>query len=260
MLRTITVTRYVEPLREGGSVPAIVEANDDGTYVLKFRGAAQGPRALAAELIGGEIGRALGLPVPEIVFADLDAELGRAERDPEIQPVLKASGGLNLALDFLPGALAFDPLIAADVDPLLASCIVWLDAFILNVDRTVRNTNLLVWHKKLWLIDHGASLYFHHAWGEAATRSRTPFKQISQHVLLPFANRMEEADAISRERLTTEQLTEILEAIPDAWLEPAAEHATPERQRAAYFAYLAERLDSSRVFVEGAVDARAALV
>src|ERR1017187_5488835 len=162
MLRTLTATRYVTPLREGGSLPAIVEANDDGLYVLKFRGAGQGPKALIAELIAGEIARALGLLVPELAFMELDAALGRSEPDFEVQALVKASVGLNLALDFLPGSIAYDALALPTIDPLLASCIVWFDAYVTNVDRTPRNTNMLWWHNRLMLIDQGASLYFHH--------------------------------------------------------------------------------------------------
>src|ERR1700681_1213687 len=163
MLRTQTVTRYVTPLKEGGSLPAIVEADDDGMYVLKFRGAGQGPKALIAELVAGELARAAGLPVPEIVFAHLDPDLARTEPDPEIQQLIKASAGLNLALDYLPGSVTFDPVVEK-TDAALASSIVWFDAFVTNIDRTARNTNMLLWHRRLWLIDHGAALYFHHAW------------------------------------------------------------------------------------------------
>src|SRR5205823_5144030 len=164
MLRTLTATRYVTPLREGGSLPAIVEADDDGLYVVKFRGAGQGPRALIAELVAGEIGRALGLPIPEIVFVDLDPALGRNEPDFEIKALLDASAGLNLGLDFLPGSIAYDPAAPPRPDAALASRVVWFDAYVTNVDRTPRNTNMLLWHKRLFLIDHGAALYFHHAW------------------------------------------------------------------------------------------------
>src|SRR6267378_7668091 len=162
-LRTVIATRYVTPLREGGSLPAIIEADDDGMYVLKFSGAGQGPKALIAELVAGEVARAAGLPVPEIVFVELDPELARTEPDPEIQALIRASAGLNLALDYLPGAVMFDP-VAEKPDAVLASAIVWFDAFVTNVDRTPRNTNMLMWHRKLWLIDHGAALYFHHNW------------------------------------------------------------------------------------------------
>ncbi len=260
MIRTVTVTRYVEPLREGGSVPAVVEADDDGLYVLKFYGAAQGPRALVAEMVAGEIGRALGLPVPEIVFAELDASLGRAERDPEIRTTLLASGGRNLALDFLPGALAFDPLVDRTVDPLLASTIVWFDAYVTNVDRTPRNTNLLIWHKRIWLIDHGSALYFHHQWAGAMERARAPFAQVRQHVLLPYATQLAIADELLSQRLSPDILREIVEQVPAEWLGPVAEYPAPESQRAAYLAYLSQRLEAPHAFVEGAIHARAALV
>ncbi|HEX6121666.1 MAG TPA: HipA family kinase [Ktedonobacterales bacterium] len=260
MVRRVDVTRYVEPLREGGSLPAIVEADDDGLYVLKFRGAGQGARALVAELVAGEIGRALGLAVPEIVLAELDPALGRAERHQEIQELLLASGGLNLGLDYLPGALPFDPLATEPVDPLLASSVVWFDAYITNVDRTIRNTNLLAWHRRLWLIDHGAALYFHHSWGEALSRSQAPFAPIRQHVLLPWATKLAEADALLRPRLSEAVLRGILAEVPDAWLEPVAGFPTPEEQRAAYVEFLTSRLAASGVFVEEAAHARAARV
>src|SRR4051812_1344532 len=210
MIRTVTATRYVTPFREGGSVPALVEADDDGMYVLKFRGAAQGPKVLVAELVAGEIGRALGLPVPEIVFALLDEALARSEPDPEIQVPMRASVGLNLGLDFLPGSIAFDPLAPPRPDPALASAIVWFDAYITNVDRTARNTNLLLWHKRLWMIDHGAALYFHHTWADYLTRARSPFAPIREHVLLPFASALDEADARLRPLITPALLEAIV--------------------------------------------------
>lgn len=256
-LRTVTATRYVTPLREGGSLPAIVEADDDGLYVLKFRGAGQGPKALIAELVAGEIGRALGLPVPEIVLVELDPVLGRAEPDEEVQDLVKASAGLNLALDFLPGALAFTPAAKPPPDSALASAVVWFDAYVTNVDRTPRNTNLLLWHRRLWLIDHGAALYVHHAWGDYLARSASVFPQIRDHVLLPFADAVPAADADLRGRLTPEVLTRIIETIPDAWLLPDPAFAGPDAQRAAYLAYLLARRDASRAFVEEAVRARA---
>ena len=260
MLRTVTVTRYVEPLREGGSVPAIVEADDDGTYVLKFRGAAQGARALVAELVAGEIGRALGLPVPEIVFARLDVDLGRAERDPEIQTSILASGGVNLALDFLPGALAFDPLAGDEIDPALASRVVWFDAFVTNMDRTLRNPNLLRWHKRLWLIDHGAALYFHHNWSTALQRARAPFAPVREHVLLPYATQLAQVDGALAARLSPTYLRTLLDEVPDAWLAPVPELPTPGLQRAAYLSYFSERLGAPRGFVEEAIHARGAHV
>src|SRR5256885_15043637 len=218
MLRTTTATRYVTPLREGGSLPAIVEADDDGLYVLKFRGAGQGPKALIAELVAGEIARALRLPVPEIVFAELDSKLGRSEPDFEIQALIKASAGLNLALDYLPGAIAFDALDARTLDPLLASSIVWFDAYVTNVDRTPRNTNMLMWHRRLHLIDHGAALYFHHTWTNYRERSRDPFRLIKDHVLLRFASSLEEADSRMTGRITPSIIVGVVNLIPDIWL------------------------------------------
>src|SRR5213082_830481 len=186
MLRTITATEYVMPLREGGSLPAIVEGDDDGTYVLKFRGAGQGVRALIAELVSGELARALGLPVPEIVFADLDPRMAKTEPDPEIQELLQKSEGLNLALDYLPGSITFDPIVELPIagKSRLASSMVWFDALVTNVDRTPKNTNLLVWHRNLWMIDHGATLIFHHRWDGYRELSRNPFPLIAEHVLL----------------------------------------------------------------------------
>ena len=251
-LRTIKVTRYVTPLREGGSLPAIVEADDDGLYVLKFRGAGQGVKALIAELLGGEIGRILGLKVPEIVFVELDAELARTEPDPEIQDLIKASGGLNLALDYLPGSITFDQLIEKpNAD--LASRIVWFDALVANVDRTPRNANMLLWHKELWLIDHGAAFYFHHNWDNFPKNSRNPFKQIKDHILLPFAGEIEKTDAEFTAKLTPEVLREIVGLIPDEWLEK------PTEVREVYLQFLIERLAAPREFVKEATNARQTL-
>src|SRR6266699_240104 len=219
MLRTITATRYVTPLREGGSLPAIVEADDDGLYVLKFRGSGHGTKALIAELVAGEIARALGLPVPEIVFMELDPVLGRSEPDFEIQDLIKASAGLNLALDFLPGALAFDALDVHNLEPLLASSILWFDAYVTNVDRTAHNTNMLWWHRRLMLIDHGASLYFHHVNANYIERSRTSFATIKNHVLLPAASALMEADRHLKMQLTPAVLQNIVNLIPSSWLE-----------------------------------------
>src|ERR687884_419614 len=193
-MRTVNAARYVTPLREGGSLPAIIEADDDGMYVLKFRGAGQGTKALIAELIAGEIARAAGFLVPELVFVSLDPEIAKTEPDPEIQDLIRASGGLNLGLDYLPGSVMFDP-VADQPDADLASRIVWFDAYVTNVDRTPRNTNMLMWHRRLWLIDHGASLYFHHTWHNYRERSRAPFPMIKDHVLLPFASALQEVDA-----------------------------------------------------------------
>ncbi|MDQ3637949.1 MAG: aminotransferase class I and II [Actinomycetota bacterium] len=260
MLRTVTATRYVTPLREGGSLPAIVEADDLGTYVLKFRGAGQGRKALVAELVSGEIGRFLGLPVPEIVLVDLLPDLGRAEPDPEIQDLLRASGGLNLALDYLPGSLGFDPLVGPP-DGDLASRILWFDALVQNVDRTPRNTNLLVWHEKLWLIDHGASLYFHHNWpgrdGPALEAvAQRPFASARDHVLLPFADGIPEADADLAPRLTSEVLGEIVAGIPDGWLAAEPGFDDPEEVRSAYVSYLTSRLREPRVWAHALEEVR----
>lgn len=259
-LRTVNATRYVTPLREGGSLPAIVEADDDGLYVLKFTGAGQGPKALIAELVAGEIGRALGLPVPEIVFVELDPVLGRTEPDPEIQDLIKASAGLNLALDYLPGSITFEPLIQQP-DAALASAVVWFDAYTTNVDRTLRNTNILIWHRKLWLIDHGAALYFHHSWdANYLERSRRPFEKISEHVLLPFAASIAEADAELSARLTPEVIRGIVELIPDEWLGHEPRFAGASEHRNAYVEYLLRRLDAPRAFVEEASRARSLYV
>jgi len=261
-LRTVTATRYITPLREGGSLPAIVEADDDGLYVLKFVGAGQGPRALIAELVAGEIARALGLRVPEIVFARVDAELARTEPDPEIQDLIRASADLpdggpggNLALDYLPGSVTFDPL-AFQPDAELASRIVWFDAFVTNLDRTARNTNMLVWHGRLWLIDHGAALYFHHDWRDFMARSTSPFGLIKDHVLLPFASGLPAADAQLSAILTPELLAGIVALIPDAWLEDEPSFATRAAQRAAYLEFLQHRLAAPRAFTEEALRAR----
>ena len=253
MLRTLTVTRYVTSLKEGGSLPAIVEADDDGMYVLKFRGAGQGIKALLAELLAGEVGRALGLPVPEIVFMELDSVLGRSEPDYEIRSLLQASDGLNLGLDYLPGSVAFNSSDRARVDPLLASRIVWFDAYMSNVDRTPRNTNMLYWHARLWLIDHGAALYFHHGTDDYLARSRDPFKSIKDHLLLPVARSLPEADILAKDALTPEVLQTIVDEIPTAWL-------SSEEQRATYLAYLLARLETSHLFVEEAQHARAQLL
>jgi hypothetical protein len=260
MLRTISATRYVTPLREGGSLPAIVEADDDGLYVLKFRGAGQGLKALIAELVAGEIARSLGLPVPEIVFMELDPVLGRSEPDFEIQSLIKASAGLNLALDFLPGALAFDPLDARLLEPLLASSIVWFDAYVTNVDRTSRNTNMLWWHRRLMLIDHGASLYFHHVNANYMERSQLSFSTIKNHVLLPVASELPEADQRLKAQLTRTTLQNIMDLVPDAWLGNNGEFVDAVAHRAAYLDYLEDRLAHSQIFVEEALRARNQLI
>ena len=259
MIRTITATEYVTPLREGGSLPAIVAGDDDGTYVLKFRGAGQGTRALIAELISGELARLLGLPVPEIVFAELDPRMAKTEPDPEIQDLLRRSEGRNLALDYLPGSITFDPLVPRPVaeKPRLASSIVWFDALVTNVDRTAKNTNLLVWHKELWMIDHGASLIFHHSWDQHLERARNPYKQIREHVLLPWATEIQEADAELAPRLTGEAIDGVLALIPDDWLGDEPKFASVAEHRAAYRDVLLRRLDAPRDWVEDAARAQA---
>jgi hypothetical protein len=244
-------------LREGGSLPGLVEADDDGLYVLKFRGAGQGPKALIAELVAGEIGRALGLPVPEIVFVDLDPALGRNEPDFEVRDLILASAGLNLGLDFLPGSLPYSAAARFPIDARLASAIVWFDAYVTNIDRTARNTNMLIWNRRLWLIDHGASLYFHHAWGDYLEHARLPFRQIKDHVLLSLATSLREVDTELRARLTRERLEEIAGVIPDSWLGGESQFTTVEEHRAAYVAYLETRCATSEVFVEEAEHARA---
>jgi hypothetical protein len=246
-------------LREGGSLPAIIEADDDGMYVLKFRGAGQGPKALIAELVAGEIARALGLPVPEIVFVELESELARTEPDPEIQDLIRASAGLNLALDYLPGSVTFDP-VAEKPDADLASSVVWLDAYVTNVDRTPRNTNLLMWHRRLWLIDHGAALYFHHTWNNYLERSRDPFPLIKDHVLLRFAGALEEADSKMTGRLTPDIIESIVRLIPDVWLTGDSPFGGSDRHRGAYTEYLLSRLEPPHLFLEEAIRARSLYV
>jgi hypothetical protein len=235
-MRTITATRYVSPLREGGSLPGIVEADDDGLYVLKFRGAGQGPLALVAEVIGGELARALGLAMPELVRAELDPVLGHAEPDPEIQELIEASSGENLGVDFLPGALPFTS--AADgVDPEWAAEVVWLDALITNVDRTARNPNLLCWHGRVWLIDHGAALYRQHGSPALELEATRAFPPIAQHVLLPVAGSILDAHARCAPRLGPEVLRAVVDAIPDTWL--------TAHPREVYEAFLRGRLESA---------------
>lgn len=257
-LRTLQVTRYVTPLREGGSLPAVVEGDDQGMYVLKFRGAGQGPRVLVAELIAGELARAAGLPVPEIVFMELDADLARTEPDGEIQDLIRASTGLNLALDYLPGSVTFDP-VADRTEPLLASRIVWFDSFVSNLDRTARNANLLMWHQKLWLIDHGAALYFHHGW-DGSDRFADPFPLVKNHVLLRFAAALDEADERMTTSLTPALIREVVAQVPDAWLAGGAAFGPADVMREAYVNHLARRLAAPRPFLEEARRARALLV
>lgn len=259
-VRTVTATRYVTPLREGGSLPAIVEADDSGLYVVKFRGAGHGSKALVAETITGELARAAGLRVPELVLVWVDEALGRNEPDPEIRDLLRASVGLNLGLDFLPGSITFDPVAGPAPPADEASEIVWLDAFTSNVDRTARNPNLLCWHRRLWLIDHGASLYFHHAWDDEEARSRSPFTPVRDHVLLPWASAVPAAGTRLAPRLGPDTVARVLGQVPDDWLEGEPRFATTAAHRAAYALHLARRLEAAPRFEEEADRARAALV
>ena len=254
-LRTVNVTRYVTPLREGGSLPAIVEADDGFLYVLKFRGAGQGVKALIAELIGGELARALGLKVPEIVFAQLDDSFAKTEPDEEIQDLLRASTGLNLGVHYLSRSITFDPIVTT-VDPKLASQIVWLDCLLTNVDRTPRNTNMLIWHKELWLIDHGASLYFHHNWDNWADQAKRPFAQIKDHVLLPQATDLEVVNAEFRSVLNGKLIHAIVSLIPDEWLQDAAISDSVAQRREVYAQFLETRIALSDVLVNEAEHAR----
>ncbi|RYE36308.1 MAG: aminotransferase class I and II [Sphingobacteriaceae bacterium] len=254
-LRTVNVVRYVTPLREGGSLPAIAEADDDFLYVLKFRGAGQGVKALIAELIGGELARLLGLKIPELVFATLDPAFGRSEADEEIQDLLKFSVGLNLALHYLSGAITFDAAVT-NVDAKLASQIVWLDCLLTNVDRTPRNTNMLVWHKELWLIDHGAALYFHHSWDNWQEQATRPFAQVKEHVLLPFASELDLVDQEFRAILSPEKIHAIINLIPDEWLNIENDPISAAEKRQVYADFLLLRIAGSATFVKAAQHAR----
>lgn len=258
-LRTVNVTRYMMPLREGGSLPALAEANDDFKYVLKFKGAGHGVKALIAELLGGEIARILKLRVPELVFATIDEAFGQTEGDEEIQDLLKASKGLNLALHFLSGALTYDPVVTT-IDSKLASQIVWLDAFITNVDRTFKNTNMLMWHKDLWLIDHGAAFYFHHTWTNWENHARSPFALIKDHVLLEQATELQSVDAEFKSLLSDEVLESIVNLIPLEWLQWKDTDETPEQIKATYLKFLKIRKSNSDIFINEAENARKTLI
>jgi len=258
-LRTVNVIRYVTPLREGGSMPALAEADDEFLYVLKFKGAGQGVKALIAELIGGEIARALGFKVPELVFANLDEAFGRTEGDEEIQDLLKFSVGLNLALHYLSGSITFDP-VASKVDSHLSSQIVWLDSLITNVDRTARNTNMLLWKNEVWLIDHGAAFYFHHSWDNWREQALRPFVKIKDHVLLAAASELESVDQDFKAILTNELIDGIVQLIPEDWLLKDSPFSSPEEHRAAYGEYLKLRIAHSEIFVKEAINARESLI
>jgi len=259
-MRIVTATRYVTPLREGGSLPAIVEADDCGLYVVKFRGAGHGTLALVAEWITGELARAAGLRIPELVGVRLDDALGRNEPDPEIRDLLRASVGLNLGVDWLPGSLMFDPVVGPSPDPREASDIVWFDALTSNVDRTARNPNLLWWHRRLHLIDHGASLYFHHAWADEEARRWSPFPAIKDHVLLPWADDLPGVRGRLEPRLPREGIARVVDQVPDDWLADEPRFRSRAEHRAAYVEHLTHRIEASAVFTEEAERARAALV
>lgn len=254
-MRTVNAARYVTPLREGGSLPAIIEADDEGMYVLKFRGAGQGPKALIAELIVGEIARAAGFLVPELVFLVLDPEIAKTEPDPEIQDLIRASGGLNLGLDYLPGSVMFDP-VADKLDAELASRIVWFDAYVTNPDRTPRNANMLMWHRKLWLIDHGAALFFHHGWTNMEDRDKRPFHMINEHILLPIADSIAAVDESMTALIKEDDIKRIVDLIPYDWMEDHAPFATTADNTKAYVDYLTNRLAAPRYFVEEIIRVR----
>jgi hypothetical protein len=260
MLRTVRATQYVTALREGGSLPAIIAADDLGLYVVKFRGAGQGPLSLVAELVAGEIARTLGLNVPELVFVDIDPALGRSEPDQEIRDLLRASAGLNLALDYLPGSTMFDPAAGDTADPRTASLAVWFDSFVLNVDRTPRNANLLNWHHQLRFIDHGAALYFHHNWPDAPRLATSPYPDIRHHILLPWASTLEDAAAHATTILNPNVFAELLDQVPDDWLLARAPNQSASAIRIAYVDFLTTRLNASPIFTQEAIRARAQLV
>ncbi|WP_289060744.1 HipA family kinase [uncultured Zobellia sp.] len=254
-IRTVDVVQYLKPLREGGSLPGIVKADDEFLYALKFRGAGQGKKALIAELIGAELARAMELKVPEIVFMNLDDSFSKTEPDEEIQDLLKFSVGLNLGLHFLSGAIVYDPLVSV-ADPLTASKVVLLDSMISNIDRTAKNTNLLNWHKELWLIDHGSSFYFHHNWETWQTHLERTFPAIKDHVLLERATQLPQASGIIKKRISEEVITEIVSKIPEDWLSSESDPLTPHEKRDAYMKFLNTRLGKLDVLVKEAEDAR----
>jgi hypothetical protein len=255
-LRHAHVARYITPLREGGSLPAIVEADDGFMYVLKFRGAGQGVKALIADLIGAETARLAGMKVPELILASLDEAFGRTEPDEEIQDLLKSSIGINLGVHYLSGAISFDPAVNT-IDPLLASKIVWLDSFLMNVDRTAKNTNMLVWKKELWLIDFGASLYFHHNWNGWQQQALSTFNNIKTHVLLPFASELEAANNYCTAMITPAAIKNIVTLIPDDWL---TQNGSPAEMREVYAQFLSTRLAHYSNFVNEAIHARSAII
>lgn len=258
-IRTVNVIRYITPLREGGSLPAIAEADDEFLYVIKFRGAGQGKKALVAEFMGAEIARALGLKVPEIIFANLDPAFGRTEPDEEIQDLLKASVGLNLGIHYLSGSITYDPAVST-IDPKLASQIVWLDCLLTNVDRTSRNTNMLTWYKELWLIDFGASLYFHHSWNNWKAQAEKPFVLVKDHVLLPQASELDLVNSEFKKILSKEIIENIVATIPEEWLKDETTFESIEKHRQAYVYFLSIRIAHSETFVNEAKHARESII
>lgn len=258
-LRTVNVIRYISPLREGGSLPALAEADDGFKYVVKFRGSGHGTKMLVSELIGGAVAHTLGFRVPEMVFINLDEAFGRTEGDEEIQDLLQGSRGLNMGLHFLSGALTFDPVVTT-VDDKTASQLVWMDALLTNVDRTIKNTNMLMWHKELWIIDHGASLYFHHSWVNWEKYALSPFVQVKDHVMLPYASLLDEVDAEFKKILTPEKITEIVSLLPDDWLHWGGTEESPADIREVYINFLNERLKHSDIFIKEAQNARKTLI
>lgn len=258
-IRTVNVTRYILPLREGGSLPALAEACDGFKYVIKFRGAGHGTKALIAEYLGGMIARRLGLPVPEIVFVTLDEAFGITEGDEEIQDLLKFSQGLNLGLHYLSGAITYD-VATNSCATLLASKVVWLDSFITNVDRTFRNTNLLIWNKELWLIDHGASFYFHHNWENWEKTALTPFPLIKDHALLKYATELETVHQDCIKRLDESFLKALVKNIPEAFFLNWEDSLSPDEIRAVYLQFMSNRLANADIFLKSAQDAREKLI
>lgn len=254
-IRTVNTTQYLQPLREGGSLPAIVRADDDFLYVIKFRGAGQGKKALIAELLGGELARAIGLKVPELVFINLDESFGRTEPDQEIQDLLQFSIGLNLGLHFLSGAITYDPLVS-ETDALSASKVVLLDSMITNIDRTAKNTNLLIWNRELWLIDHGASLYFHHNWKNWEAHLSRTFPNIRDHVLLSRATELSTAASEIKETISPGLIEEIVQLIPEDWLEEADSPLSPVEKRTAYSTFLINKVAKIDTLAKEAADAR----
>ena len=256
-MRAVRATRYVTAFREGGSLPGLVEADDDGLYVVKFRGAGQGPRVLVAEWLAGEIARALGLLVPDLVAVDLEAGIADSEPDQEIHDLLVASVGRNIRLDFLPGSMTLNPVVDATPDPDWAAAVVWLDGLVTNPDRSPKNPNLLVWHGRPWLIDHGAALYIHHTWRDPDAHARRPHaERLADHVLLPVASSIVDTDARLAALVTAELLRDLVAAVPDDWLAPDPVIGDADAQRRAYVAYLGRRLEEPRPFVEPAEQLR----